>query len=254
MRLLKSSARRGTRVAIVAALLSAGAQPAHGQPDRQAASASRVTVGAGQRAPAGSDPVIETALLARRLAQYGRATRSPLPLLAAAQILLDNPARPLEEGTSFADPADTVAAYTTGPGRDLDPARILAEARLLAAGNDALLTVVQQLERRAEAQARGQVRGVVAGPRLRYGRLAPGARRSYGIRFSGAQNAVVYVSGDGEVPLELAVFDPRGDQVVVDRGTRDKSVVEWRPTRTMRFTVQVSNRGAQSTWYVLLTN
>jgi hypothetical protein len=184
---------------------------------------------------------LEDITLAHRLAVHGQRARKPLPLITAAEILLDNPARPLEP-----PPADTVGDDAVIP----DPRRLLASARALAGNDERLLAVIRPLEQAARQVSRGSVRGA----RQLYGRVTSAARREHMVEFRGGEPAVVYVSGDGDSDLDVFVHDMAGRLVASSVGPRDECVVRWVPDRQQVFRVEVRNVGQASNWYWMATN
>ena len=184
---------------------------------------------------------LESLTLAHRLGVYGQRARQPLALITAAEILLDHPTRPLA-----APPTDQDTVGAVLP----DPARLLASARVLAAGNDRLLALLPPHERRARSLDRGSSRG----PRQLYGRVESATRREHLVEFRGGEPAVVYVSGNGDSDLDLFVYDEAGQLIASATGPRDECAVRWRPERQGRFRVEVRNLGPASNWYWMATN
>ena len=184
---------------------------------------------------------LEDITLAHRLAVYGTRERRPTALVAAAEILLANPGRPLVS----IDP-DTIAAAAIIP----DPRRLLRNARALAAGDDRMLAIIQRLERVAADVPRGSARG----PRQLYGRVAGAEKREHVVEFRGREPAVVYVSGDGDSDLDVFVYDGAGQLVASATGPRDECIVRWTPDRQLPFRVEVRNVGGAPNWYWMATN
>ena len=188
---------------------------------------------------------LEDITLAHRLAVYGQRARKPMALITAADILLANPARPL----ASADP-DTIAAGAVLP----EPGRLLATARELADGDEALLALIRPLERAAAQIVRGAPRGSSRGPRQLYGRVLPAAKREHTVEFRGGEPAVVYVSGDGDSDLDVFIYDAAGQVVASAVGPRDECVVRWTPTRLAAFRIEIRNVGEAPNWYWMATN
>lgn len=218
---------------------------------RNAALALLLVSAAGTNLPAQSRSIggtsVEALVLARSMARHGRVARSPLTLLAAAEILIVHRVRDLAPAGSSV--RERLAAPRRGSGQE-SPERLLTDARRLAGGNRDVLALASALEQRHRSN-KGATGG---GPRQAYGHLAPGASQALNVDFDAQDDAIVYVGGDGNGPLDLTILDTRGDRIAHDAGTADESVVRWRPTRKMSFRVQIRNRGARETSYVLLTN
>ena len=183
---------------------------------------------------------MERITLAHRLAVHGQRARQPLALITAAEILIDNPTRPLGPPSN----QDTAGAVIP------DPTRLLASARSLAGADERLIAIIGPLERRARSIDRGSARG----PRQLYGQVAAASRREHTVEFRGGEPAVIYVSGDGDSDLDLFVYDEAGQLVASATGPRDECVVRWQPERQGRFRVEVRNLGGASNWYWMATN
>jgi hypothetical protein len=199
--------------------------------------------GSFQNAP--SVDAVEAIALARRLASLGERTRSAMALAAAAQIILDNPTSPLlttDSAASGVPRADTPRA--------LDATALIAEARALA-GSDPVLA---QLLSRLASQARTVSRGTRTGPRQLYQQIVGNSRLTYAVRFIAQTPAIVYVSGDGESNLELAVYDDRGHLLASDVTRSGDCFVKWKPERSGTYRIEVRNRRDSPDWYLLVTN
>ena len=231
-----STGRRLVAAAALVVLVVAGAEPARAQ--ETAAQPADSTLARQIRA-------LEDITLAHRLAVYGERTREPLPLITAAEILLANPSRPL----ASIDP-DTIGAGAVLP----EPARLLAAARALAAGDETLLALMRPLERAAAQVVRGVPRGSARGPRQLYGRVGGSEKREHMVEFRGGEPAVVYVSGDGDSDLDVFVYDASGQLVASAVGPRDECVVRWTPVRQAAFRIEVRNVGRAPNWYWMATN
>ena len=184
---------------------------------------------------------LESLALAHRLAVHGQRARRPLALIAAAEILIEHPTRPLAPPPTDLDTAGAVLP---------DAVRLLASARALAGDDARLLALIPPLERRARSIDRGSLRG----PRQLYGQVASATRREHTIEFRGGEPAVVYDSGDGDSDLDVFVYDESGQLVASATGPRDECVARWKPERQGRFRVEVRNLGSASNWYWMATN
>src|SRR5687768_2850740 len=184
---------------------------------------------------------MESIALAHRLGVYGQRASHPLALMAAAEILIDHPTRPLAPPPTDLDTAGAVLP---------DAVRLLASARMMAGDDARLLALITPLERRARSIDRGSLRG----PRQLYGQVASSTRREHTIEFRGGEPAVVYVSGDGDSDLDVFVYDESGQVVASATGPRDECVVRWQPDRQGRFRIEVRNLGTAPNWYWMATN
>ena len=200
--------------------------------DREAAAKATVTDAA---------KAVDQLALGRRLAAYGRATKSPEALALAARILADTPAtntptKPTGEDARGAKPADK-------PARDDTPMGLLAEAKKLA-GSD---PTVAALAAKVEVE---KARGAVAGARTWVETVGGGRTDQYTITFRGGEAAVFAVSGDGDTRLDLYVYDQNGNLIDSDVGHGDDKVCRWAPRWTGPFVIRVVNRGSVANRYL----
>lgn len=189
---------------------------------------------------------VEAIALARRLASFGELARSPLALVTAAQILIDNPTVPLEPR----DAENVASDSLSGQPRPFNVHSLLSHARALSGGDAAVGSVIARLD----AASRTIPRGTGAGPRQRYQRIAARGRLVHNIAFVGKLPAVVYVSGDGGTNLELGVYDSQGKLVTSDVTRFGDCLVKWVPKQSGRYRIQVRNRDGTPDWYLLITN
>ena len=183
--------------------------------------------------------------LAYQLASYGRRARVPEALVTAARILLDTPMRPMQVEKQGGDSSSTgqVAAPTLGP------ATLLAEAESMT-DEPAVRNLIQQLRKRLTVKTRGGSRGAM----VHMDRISPGNRDVFNKSFSGGETAIVRVTGDGNTNLDIHVYDENGKPIGEDTSPTDACIVVWKPQRTGKFRIEISNLGEEPNTYVLTTN
>ena len=65
----------------------------------------------------------------------------------------------------------------------------------------------------------------------------------YKFTFLGGEKAEILVWGDGDTDLDLFVYDSAGNLIVKDIGYTDTCYVQWTPSRTETFTIEIKNLG-----------
>lgn len=216
----------------------------------------------------GASRAVSQAALAARLALRGEKARSPILMLAAAELLAG-----LREGKGQSTPT----ASTTPDGKkptagksdkkasELTIADLVDKAREYARGDKELSALI---EKRAERlSSRGLVFSQGAGKTsirikgstfkiIRSGLIRPGYRLTLtNVRFEGRKPARVLVVGDGDGDLDLYVYD--GNNGILIRKNTDRSstcVVSWTPRYTGPFKVVVRNVGRVTEKYYVLAN
>jgi hypothetical protein len=201
-----------------------------------------------------------------QLADLGRAEEDPLLLIAAARTLISLGRTPaeaedVETGTLDADavPADLADKASSDEGEEGDKAEssarslvdsMLSEAQLFAAGNDALMTIIDQTKEAAKSMARGSVSG------SGYWRRKLSARSYVNLRqrYIGNETAEVALRGDGDTDVDLFVFDARGNQICRSTTYSDREYCRWVPRWTGDFVIRVVNHGRVWNDVTVLTN
>jgi hypothetical protein len=202
--------------------------------------------------------------LAHELEEYGRETRSPMALIAAARVLRrvslypsDLPAEPRVEGVDGRPATGVRVEPPLSTGEAV--AVLLADARHLIGRQvrDGSLA-------RGEAEALGQLarqvetmkmdRGAIGGPKQRAGYLHPGEAHCYRICVVGWGPARVRVLGPARAALELTVSSDHGRLRGATAGPNPG--VEWWPhlPGLEVVTVRLANPGPAGAAYRLLVN
>ena len=183
--------------------------------------------------------------LASDLVKYGYA----LSLAEALQIINENPTQPLKaerEGEN----ADTSKSEGKNGIASLDYEKILADAKVMAEGDETITKLLSQIEENGKVNHRGAVNG----PSRHYDTLGGNRVHTYQISFIADYLAEIAVSGDGDTDLDLYVYDSNGNLIASDTSYSDDCYVSWVPRWTGRFIVKVVNRGPLYNRYVILTN
>ena len=187
--------------------------------------------------------------LATDLVKYGYAQQSALSLAEALQIINENPTQPLKaerEGSQ----ADTSNSEGKSSSFSLDYEKIMADAKVLAEGDETITKLLAQIEENGKVSHRGAVNG----PSRHYDTVNGNSVDTYQISFIANYLAEIVVSGDGDTDLDLYVYDSNGNLIASDTDYSDDCYVSWVPKWTGRFIVKVVNRGPLYNRYVILTN
>lgn len=193
-------------------------------------------------------PSVSALKLAADLVKYGYETQTPLPLIDAMQIIIDNPTQPLgaePKGTTANGDNDKKNGTVT-----LDIEKILIDAKTFAEGDEQMLALIEQVENDSQAPSRGAVNGPKRGAFRTYG----GCYSDFDVSFVKGYLAEVLVSGDGDTDLDLYIYDSNGNLIAADTDYTDDCYVNWIPAWTGRYTIRVVNRGRVYNDYVILTN
>ena len=185
--------------------------------------------------------------LATQLSKYGYANNDALSLIQAARLSKQN-----NFTLKQMDKAETGGAQSaTDEGKkngqvSLDPAKLLADAKVIAGNNGALLALIDEASR--------GTRGAYDGPVYHVDRVSANSWDAYNITFRAHETAIVYVSGDGDTDLDLYIYDSNGNLIDSDTDYTDECVCTWTPRWTGNFRIKIINRGSVYNRYVLRTN
>lgn len=173
-------------------------------------------------------------MLATQISAYGYANKSPLPLIQAAQIIKENNITPKTEEKEI---EGVIAATDKKRGKvSLNAEQLLADAKLLAAGDNTLIDLIDQV---SEMEARGSVGG-----RTYDTDRVPGLGAIiYTVKFMENTYCEASCIGDGDTNLEIEVYNDKNELVTSGTSNDDRCYVSWRPTSTRKFKIKVVNKG-----------
>jgi hypothetical protein len=228
-----------TRIVLVAVFIAAISPQASAQRARAASAKSAAAA-------------VEKIELALRVASFGRQEYSALALVSAVEMLIANPMRemPADAATVSGEANGALAAAPSSFRKSLSLRGLLQDARNYAGSNGALLSVIESLEKRAQAVPKGRVDG----PQHKYSQVQGHTVQVEPVTFRANEPAVVLVSTDSEDIVHVRVRDPDGTVVAIDTLSSVNSVVRWKPARTAPFRVEIVNMGPAASWYLLVTN
>jgi hypothetical protein len=190
---------------------------------------------------------VANATLAERLAELGRAQRSPMLLASAAQLLREAGTFEEREAETTEEPRAGGGAGSGGKAGDKKPAGVkntqntqntpaslYAEAIAAAKekGDGALAAVLENQSRV------GGTRGLVFGACAYRGEVS--GRVTYNLNFRGKYVAMVSAVGDGD-DLDMFVYDEGENLVGYDDGDSSVASVSWTPESTGYFKVVLEN-------------
>lgn len=182
---------------------------------------------------------VKVAELSARLYAAGLAAGDPLLVLSAAK--LRKSLAPVPSDRAALDGAP-------GEGEPLGWEEMIATAKTLAAGDEALAGLIDDI--RAEG-----IKGVASGPVYNSGSLSNGRGDTYPpIEFRGGEYAEVYVEARAATNLNLTVWDDQGRLVCSDTDISHIAYCGWTPAEAGTFTLKVENKGPASAAYALMTN
>lgn len=235
---------------LVAAILAGGQIQAQEQPSDE----TRVNEGPLAAAPA--QPPVSLFDAAMQLADLGREQEDPILLIAAARAVVSVGRTPSEDEAEIGEvapeeepkSADDEAAAAAGPEEQIDLVdRLLADARLYARGDEAVLAAITETETLAS-------RGTVRGPRSRDMRLNPRRYREFVERYRGGQLAEAAIVGLGYTDVDLYVYDQNGNLVCRSISINDREYCRWTPLWNGNFRIRVVNLGYARNAVRLLVN
>ncbi|MBL8850774.1 MAG: hypothetical protein JNG89_13925 [Planctomycetaceae bacterium] len=194
-------------------------------------------------------PIITAAQLTIR----GETLKSPLLLLAAAEIIADH--KRSQRTAEAIQGAGTEVADGKLP--DLDMQTLIDRARELAKGDAAMEAAVEAMVAQIESDGRGLI--YAQGKNLRseeingvtfkdindgIDQINPnGVLTIENVIFEASKPAVVYVAGDGDGDLDLWVYDDNGVLIGQDVDETSSCVVRWNPIYEGPFTLVIKNVG-----------
>ena len=182
---------------------------------------------------------VKVAELSARLYAAGMEAGDPLLVLSAAK---------LRKGLALVAGNRAAVEGVAGQGAPLGWKEMLASAAGLAAGDEALLGLIED----AKVEA---TKGVASGPVYNIGSLSNGKGDTYPpIEFRGGEYAEVYVEAKAATNLNLGVYDDKGRLVCSDTDISPIAYCGWTPATGGSFTLKVDNKGPVGADYALMTN
>lgn len=183
--------------------------------------------------------LVKLAELSARTYAAGMAAGDPLLVLSAAK---------LRKGMAPVAGDRAAAGGTPGQGAPLGWEEMLASAAQLAAGDEAVLGLIE--DARVET-----TKGVASGPVYNIGSLGNGKGDTYPpIEFRGGEYAEVYVEAKVAANLNLRIYDDKGRLVCSDTDISHIAYCGWTPANAGTFTLEVENKGPSAADYALMTN
>ena len=162
---------------------------------------------------------------------------------APAAMLNDGTPRAVAKASFFSATSEEEGAADAPVTSDA----MFAKAKELAAGDDALLDVIE------DAMAEGSRRRI--GGAVRWlSRLPAGSTDVWEIPLYGNSYAEIAVVGDGDANLDVVVTDEGGNILCYDAGWSDSLYCDFTPDRDGYFYVTVENLGEVRNTYYLVTN
>jgi hypothetical protein len=208
-------------------------------------------------------PSVSQAGLAAKLAMEGEKRRSPVLLLAAAEILGN-----LKEGEAKSDVAQEKPENPQATDKQAIELNLrdLTDKAVEYAKNDPKLSAlvesrVEQLSTRGLVYSQGAGLPSFKTPLGTFKLVDSGVlgrgdvKRLTNVRFEGGEPAVVLVIGDGDGDLDLWVHDENtGGLIGDDTDDTSECIVAWTPRYTGPFTIRIANVGAFAERYVVVVN
>jgi hypothetical protein len=197
-------------------------------------------------APASAEPsLVRQAQLSAELYALGLEARDPVTILTAAK-LRKQMSFTRDDSKGFTAPGDV--AGVTKQAAPVTWQEMLAEARDFAAGDAAVLGLIEDLENEAG-------KGVATGQVYSISTIRDGGTDTYDpLPFRGGEYAEVYVESRDGSDLNVYIYDAQGRLVCSDTDISAISYCGWRPADSGSFTIEVKNRGQGGAGYSLMTN
>lgn len=191
---------------------------------------------------------VEQAAMAQDLFAYAQDNKNALAALSAAQIMMSLNIEDAEREKETQDnEGEPVAEEGEGVDMPTEAADMLAAAKEYAAGDEALMGIIEDVE------AEGS-RGRIGGATRTLSRLRAGKTDIFREAFYGGRLAELAIIGDGDADLDLVVTDENGNVICLDRSYSDKLYCSWTPAWDGYFYVAVKNQGRIRNSYYILTN
>ncbi len=201
-----------------------------------------VNISSGPKAPATYEPIARLQMSSDLLA-FGRDTKDPLVLIAAARIM-----KALSGSEVDLKPEGRAASgFAQKSGLPVSPNSILVEARDFAKGDKIINLLIDQTVAAGTS-------ATIEQPKTHQDTVQARATDVYSVVFNGGQLAEAGVAGDGVGDLDLFVYDENGNLVCRSSASTDREYCRWWPKWTGPFRIEVQNLGGAADLYRLATN
>ncbi len=193
---------------------------------------------------------VQALMLANKNAQLGYENENPIYLMTAAQLMIDFPGGEVELESAEEPGIEEIEPKGT-PEIDLDPLKLLEDAKLYAQGDSPTLEMIEDIKEQAKV---AEPRGAVGGPYYLLRSVNRKSTNEYIVGFRANELAEVAISGDGDTDLDLFVFDTNGNLIASDNNYSDQCYVSWVPRFTGEYIIVVKNYGPVYNDFYLITN
>jgi hypothetical protein len=192
--------------------------------------------------------------MARQLAMLGYEDQDPLFLITAAQTLLDYPVK----GNITPDSIEMIEAGISplkagGKIIELNPAILLDDARIMAAGDSVIETMIDRIRTKL---SNGSVkpRGRKFSPLIQEYLLNADGQVKLWATFNGKEIAEVFVTGNGNTQIDLCLYDKNNRLIDSDLKRTGDCYVSFTPSATTQFRIEIRNNGKVRNQCLLMTN
>lgn len=182
-------------------------------------------------------------LLASNLAKYGYAQNDALSLVQAARIVKTEGFAPYPQTK---EPGSSTGA-TTSSSYNLEPARLLADAKARANGNDVILALIEDVTQMPTTRGSNS-------PMYCVDVVSANSYDLYRHTFRANEGATVVCNGDGDTDLDLYIYDENYNLIDKDDDYTDYCICTFNPRWTGTFYIKIVNRGRIANRYVLRSN
>lgn len=192
-------------------------------------------------ATAGSDEIriLSKAQASRVMYDAGMEAQDALMVIAAAK---------LRRSLGMAQTSRSAEGSEPVKGTPLDWETMLADAGVLAIGDDLLFELIEDVE--AERS-----KGVVNGPVYNIGKLDGKSSDTYAnLQLEAGTYAEVYIEARDDSDMNLFIFDAQGRLVCSDTDSSAIAYCGFRPKISASFSVKVTNESPNTAQYSLITN
>ena len=195
------------------------------------------------------------------LVSYGKRNRSPVALIAAAEILGNVATKPMtiepQKITPTVVKLQTIKPGTFGnPKGVLNPISLLSDAKKMSHNNPSVTSLANGVEKELQEKT---TRGAYGGPMIstEAESINPDETQQWPVTYEGGEEAtfaVTPLAEEGIPQVEVNVFDGQRNAVASSYCGQQPCQVTFYPATTGPFYITVHNRGASSVVYDFATN